>query len=91
MAKEKKITLSVIKADVGGFVGHSNFHPALLDTAKEKLSNAKEKGILTDLHVIRCGDDLELIMTHEKGCDSKVIHELAWNTFVACTEVAKEL
>ena len=43
MANDKNITLSVIKADVGGFVGHSSFHPALLDTAKEKLSNAKSK------------------------------------------------
>ena len=91
MANEKKITLSVIKADVGGFVGHSSFHPALLDTAKEKLNNAKEKGIVIDFHVMRCGDDLELIMTHNKGCDDKGIHEHAWNIFVACTEVAKEL
>src|SRR3989338_6197374 len=91
MPNEKKITLSVIKADVGGFVGHSSFHPALFDTAKEKLSIAKSKGALIDFHVIRCGDDLELIMTHAKGCDNKTIHELAWNTFTACTEVAKEL
>ena len=91
MPNEKKITLSVIKADVGGFVGHSSFHPALFDTAKEKLSTAKSKGVVIDFHVIRCGDDLELIMTHEKGCDNKTIHELAWNTFTACTEVAKEL
>lgn len=29
------ITLSVIKADVGGYVGHSSVHPALLDGARE--------------------------------------------------------
>lgn len=92
MAKEgKKVTLSVIKADVGGFVGHSSLHPDLLETAKEKLSNAKEKGLLIDFHVLRCGDDLELIMTHTKGCEGSAIHELAWNTFTACTEVAKDL
>jgi fructose 1,6-bisphosphate aldolase/phosphatase len=27
------ITLSVIKADVGGYVGHSTVHPRLLDAA----------------------------------------------------------
>ncbi|MBI5874497.1 MAG: fructose 1,6-bisphosphatase, partial [Deltaproteobacteria bacterium] len=91
MANGKKITISVIKADVGGFVGHSSFHPALLDMAKEKLGNAKDKGVVADFHVIRCGDDLELIMTHDKGCDNKAIHELAWNIFTACTEAAKEL
>lgn len=88
---EEKITLSVIKADVGGYVGHSSMHPALMDTAKEKLTTAKEKGLIIDFHVLRCGDDLELIMTHRKGVDSSDIHELAWNTFVAATEAAKEL
>ncbi|MDP2168034.1 MAG: fructose-1,6-bisphosphate aldolase/phosphatase [Thermodesulfovibrionales bacterium] len=86
-----KITLSVIKADVGGYVGHSSIHSALMDKARERLSKALEKGLLVDFHVTRCGDDLELIMTHKKGADSNEIHELAWNTFLACTEVAKEL
>jgi fructose 1,6-bisphosphate aldolase/phosphatase len=86
-----KITLSVIKADVGGYVGHSSIHSDLLDTAKEKLSHAQEKGMLIDYHVTRCGDDLELIMTHKHGVDAENIHNLAWNTFVACTEIAKDL
>jgi fructose 1,6-bisphosphate aldolase/phosphatase len=85
------ITLSVIKADVGGFVGHSSIHADLIETAKERLSNAKEKGLLIDFHVTRCGDDLELIMTHKLGTDAEEIHKLSWNTFVACTEVAKKL
>jgi fructose 1,6-bisphosphate aldolase/phosphatase len=35
------ITLSVIKADIGGFVGHSAMHPALIeDCANEKLAAA---------------------------------------------------
>jgi fructose 1,6-bisphosphate aldolase/phosphatase len=85
------ITLSVIKADVGGFVGHSSIHADLIETAKERLSNAKEKGLLIDFHVTRCGDDLELIMTHKHGTDAEEIHKLSWNTFVACTEVAKKL
>ncbi len=86
-----KITLSVVKADVGGYVGHSSMHPDIIETAKEKLLSAKDKGLLTDFHVTRCGDDLELIMTHKRGVDSEDVHKLAWNTFVACTEVAKEL
>jgi fructose 1,6-bisphosphate aldolase/phosphatase len=31
---EEKVTLSVIKADVGGFVGHSGMHPELIEEAK---------------------------------------------------------
>jgi len=87
----KKITLSVIKADVGGFVGHSSIHPDLIETAKKRLSNAVKKGVLIDSHVTRCGDDLELIMTHTHGVDNEKIHKLAWDTFIACTEVAKKL
>ncbi len=86
-----KVTLSVIKADVGGYVGHSSIHADILEAAKVKLSKAHEQRLLIDFHVTRCGDDLELIMTHSHGTDSQTIHKLAWNTFVACTEVAKEL
>jgi fructose 1,6-bisphosphate aldolase/phosphatase len=86
-----KITVSVIKADVGGYVGHSSLHPDLLKTAEDRLSTAMEKGTLSHYHVTRCGDDLELIMTHRHGVDNDKVHKLAWDTFVACTEVAKEL
>lgn len=87
----KKTTLSVIKADVGGYVGHSSIHTDLLETAKKKLSSASKKGVLIDFHVTKCGDDLQLIMTHEQGKNAEMIHKLAWDTFVTCTEVAKKL
>lgn len=85
----EKITLSVIKADIGGLVGHTNVHPELLKKAEEVLT---EKGKdLIDFKVAHVGDDINLIMTHKKGVDSESIHELAWNVFQECTEVAKEL
>ncbi len=85
------ITLSVIKADVGGYVGHSESHPDVLAKAGECLAKAKAEGLLVDYHVTKCGDDLQLIMTHQQGEDSERIHKLAWNTFVDCTQVAKSL
>ena len=85
-----KITLSVIKADVGGFVGHSSVHPALLEKAKESLTKARS-GLLVDFHVTHVGDDINLVMTHKQGVDNAEIHQLAWDTFVACTGVAKQL
>jgi fructose 1,6-bisphosphate aldolase/phosphatase len=85
------LTLSVIKADVGGFVGHSSVHPALLETARERTAQATESGLLLDAYVTNCGDDLQLIMTHRKGVDATDIHQFAWDTFVACTETAKSL
>jgi fructose 1,6-bisphosphate aldolase/phosphatase len=85
------ITLSVIKADIGGYVGHSSSHPDILDKARECLEKPKKEGLLVDFHVTRCGDDLQLIMTHEQGEDNARIHELAWDTFIAGTELAKKL
>lgn len=87
----QKITLSVIKADIGGWVGHSAIHPALIDRANECLSAAKSDGLLVDHHVSACGDDVQLIMTHRKGIDHRDIHRLAWETFESGTQVAKEL
>ena len=86
-----KITFSVIKADVGGFVGHSNIHPDLLSEANERLQGAKQSGAIIDYHVTHCGDDLGLIMTHNQDDDNPQIHKLAWDVFKNCTQVAKDL
>jgi fructose 1,6-bisphosphate aldolase/phosphatase len=87
----KKITVSVIKADIGGWVGHSAIHPSLIQNAQEKLATAKTSGVLVDYHVTACGDDLQLIMTHRYGVDCEAIHRLAWETFEAGTRLAKDL
>jgi len=86
-----RITLSVIKADIGGYVGHSESHPDVLAKAEECLAEAKKDGLLVDYHVTKCGDDLQLIMTHQRGEEDERIHKLAWDTFLEGTEVAKRL
>jgi fructose 1,6-bisphosphate aldolase/phosphatase len=87
----EKITVSLIKADVGGYPGHSAVHPDLMEEAKKQMKQAKKDGLLVDYHVLHAGDDLQLLMSHRKGVDSEEIHGLAWETFEAATEVAKEL
>lgn len=91
MSNIEKVTFSVIKADVGGFVGHSHMHPELVETANEALDVAKLQGRIIDFHVTSCGDDVGLIMTHTQGVDSEPIHKLAWDVFMRCTEVARQL
>jgi len=86
-----KTTVSIIKADVGGYPGHSTVHPELIKKAEEEMEIAKKQGDINDYFVGKCGDDLQLIMSHNKGVDNKTIHKLAWDTFVACTDVAKKL
>jgi fructose 1,6-bisphosphate aldolase/phosphatase len=83
-----KTTISVIKADVGSFPGHSRAHPKLLETAAQMLRAERGK-LLLDSFVTHCGDDLELVMTHSHGANSEAVHHLAWNVFAECTKVAK--
>jgi len=85
-----KTTISVIKADVGSFPGHSRTHPKLLEKAALMLKAERGK-LLADSFVTHCGDDLELIMTHTRGVDDKKVHKLAWDVFLECTKIAKEL
>lgn len=85
------ITISVIKADIGGYVGHSDTHPEMIVRADELLAKPKQEGLLVDYHVTKCGDDLQLIMTHQQGVDNEKVHELAWDIFIECTEIAKKL
>jgi fructose 1,6-bisphosphate aldolase/phosphatase len=84
-------TLSVIKADIGGFVGHSAMHPDVHDVGRERLAQAVQQGVIIDGQAQACGDDLFLIMSHDQGEDSTEIHKYAWDTFIEGTEVAKKL
>ncbi len=86
-----KTTISVIKADVGSIAGHGLVHPALLKKCDEILKKAQDDGLLLDYYVTNCGDDTELIMTHQNGEENEEVHKLAWNAFLEATKLAKEL
>ena len=87
----EKVTLSVIKADIGSLAGHHKVHPDTMLAASRVLAEAKKKGVIKSFYVTHVGDDLQLIMTHYKGVDNPEIHELAWNAFKEATKVAKDL
>ncbi len=84
-------TLSVIKADIGGYVGHSAMHPDILALGREELAKAVQRGLLIDAQAHACGDDMFLVMSHDRGEDNTEIHRFAWDTFVTGTEVARKL
>jgi len=86
-----KTTISLIKADVGGYPGHSSVHPMLIEEATKVLEEGRKKGLVTDFHVLGVGDDLQLIMGHDRGVDNKDIHGMAWNAFEKSADVAKKL
>ncbi|MEK6956366.1 MAG: fructose-1,6-bisphosphate aldolase/phosphatase [Thermoproteota archaeon] len=82
-----KVTVSVIKADVGGIGGHTRPSDELLNAVKKTVKNAGN--LLIDSYIGYCGDDVHIVMTHTKGVDNKEIHQLAWNAFSEGTKVAK--
>ena len=87
-----KITVSVIKADVGGIGGHTRPSDGLLNAVKNIVKpqiRNDGKGLLIDHYIGYCGDDIHIVMTHTKGVDNKEIHQLAWKAFEAATQVAK--
>ena len=68
------VTISVIKADVGGYVGHSAVHPELLGEAERRVREGVGDGLLIDGAVNACGDDVNLVMTHRRGVDDTTMH-----------------
>jgi len=87
-----KITISLIKADVGGYPGHVSVHPSLIEISKKSLNEAKETSdLLVDYKVMAAGDDLQLLLSHKNGIDNNEIHKLAWEIFKKATKQAKKL
>ncbi|WP_290597952.1 MULTISPECIES: fructose-1,6-bisphosphate aldolase/phosphatase [unclassified Archaeoglobus] len=87
----RKVTVSLIKADVGSVAGHTTVPDELKKVAEKSLQDAVDSGLIVDFRVFNAGDDLELLMTHTKGVDNEEIHRLAWETFEKAAEIAKEM
>ena len=85
----EKVTVSVIKADVGSVVGHSRPHPSMLEASKEILTDAQKQGVIEDFYVTRVGDDINLYMTHYKGEGNKDVHGAAGECFQTAAKIAK--
>ncbi|MDR3292150.1 MAG: fructose-1,6-bisphosphatase [Methanobrevibacter sp.] len=86
-----KTTISVIKADVGSISGHGVAHPELIQICKDTLKEATSNGLLEDYYVTRCGDDIDMIMTHRNGEENEEVHKTAFDAFMKATERAREL
>lgn len=84
-----KITLSVIKADVGSVGGHNIPSKRLIAAIKDHVKK-EGKRLLLDYKIFHVGDDNIILMSHSRGVDNPDIHKLAWDAFMAATEVAKE-
>jgi fructose 1,6-bisphosphate aldolase/phosphatase len=85
-------TVSDIKADAGGKVGHTAPPNHFGPVAEASLQEAKEAGLIFGTsEFVAVGDDGHLVMTHHRGADSNVIHLLAYRTFFRQIWVAEVL
>jgi len=87
----RKTTISLIKCDVGSLAGHHIVPKPLLNVAERNLKKAKEEGLINSYYVFNVGDDLQLLMVHDRGEAQPDIHELAWNTFQEAANKALEM
>ena len=85
-----KLTISMIKADVGSIGGHTIPSEGMLEVAHEAMENAIKERLLIDGEVCHSGDDIGLLMSHTRGENNKEIHRFAWDTFIKATQVAKK-
>jgi len=81
-------TLSIIKADVGSIGGHVAPSKDLMDTISRHVDTGMD-GLLADYYVGATGDDIAILMVHDRGVANEDVHMLAWNAFKAGTETAQ--
>jgi fructose 1,6-bisphosphate aldolase/phosphatase len=85
-----KITLSVIKADVGSIGGHTKPSPRMLEVVRQECAEAVKRGLLIDYFVSHTGDDIAITMSHTHGEGNSEVHQFAWNAFLKATDIARE-
>ena len=84
-----KLTLSIIKADVGSLGGHIKPSERLLKCVDGFLLD-ELNNMAYDFFVSHTGDDIAILLAHTQGVNSAAIHKLAWDAFRAGTECARE-
>ncbi len=86
----RKITLSVIKADVGSIGGHTKPAEEMLKEAMRQISAQNRQLAISDALVTYTGDDIALIFSHNHGVGAEKTHSLAWKIFIDAAAIAKK-
>ena len=85
-----RITISIIKADVGSIGGHTKPSERMMDSVRQEVADAQRRGLLIDAMVSHTGDDIAILMSHTNGEGNDDVHQLAWNAFLKATDIARE-
>jgi len=83
-----KITLSLIKADIGSIGGHIKPSSKLIESICSFLKK-QAKGVFLDFYVGFTGDDIAILSVHKKGPLNEKVHKICWDAFKKGTEIAK--
>ena len=85
-----KITLSILKADVGSIGGHTKPSQRMMEAVRGGCADAMNRGLLIDTFVGHTGDDICIIASHTNGPNDTDVHQFAWNSFLHATEIASQ-
>lgn len=83
-----KLTLSVLKADIGSIGGHIGPSRKLVKVVRKYVKKSG-RDLVVDNFISFTGDDIAILLTHFNGINCRAIHELAWKAFKLGTEIAK--
>jgi fructose 1,6-bisphosphate aldolase/phosphatase len=87
--RDMKLTVSVLKADIGSPGGHTKPAERVLDAVRSTVRRAVGDYVI-DHMITYTGDDIAIILTHDRGADDQRIHQLAWSAFLEGTAVAQQ-
>ena len=85
-----KLTISVLKADVGSIGGHTKPSQRMMDAVEQAVADAISSGLLIDGYVGHTGDDICMTTTHTRGPNDDDVHQFAWTTFLKATDIARQ-
>lgn len=80
-----RLTLSVLKADVGSIGGHTKPSAEMIEVATRTLKEAQARQLIIDYFVSYTGDDIALTISHLRGPGDREIHQMAWRAFKDAT------
>lgn len=83
------LTVSAIKADVGSVGGHTRPSQAMLAAVREELEGAARAGRILSFDVTHTGDDICMLMVHDRGEGDAIVHDLAWVALEEAAGIAK--
>ena len=59
-----RITLSILKADVGSIGGHTKPSEGMMEATRRAVADAIDKKLLIDGYVSHTGDDIAMVVSH---------------------------